>query len=116
MREVCSKYRVTQVSERSYPANFIEKIDEFINLPTGLANPLHIKLCRLIFATQCVELLDIMARNSGHLSPHSICGLTTKIKIAENTSRLRPRNVLDYSELNALSSVILYNTSKRKKT
>ena len=57
-----------------------------------------------------------MARNSGHLSPHSICGLTTKIKMGENTSRLRPRNVLDYSELNALSSVVLYNTSKRKKT
>ena len=60
-----------------------------------------------------------MARNSGHLSPHSICGLTTKIKIAENqenTSRRRSRNVLDYSELNALSSVVLYNTPKRKKT
>ena len=35
MREDCSKYRVKRVSERSHPANFIEKIDEFINLPTG---------------------------------------------------------------------------------
>ena len=59
---------------------------------------------------------ETMARNSGHLSPHSICGLTTKIKMAKNTSRRRSRNVLDYSELNALSSVVLYNTSKRKKT
>ena len=40
----------------------------------------------------------------------------TKIKMAENTSRRRSRNVLDYSELNALSSFVLYNTSKRKKT
>ena len=57
-----------------------------------------------------------MARNSGHLSPHAICGLTPKIKMAENTSRRRSRNALDYSELNALSSVVLYDTSKRKKT
>ena len=56
---VVLKYRVKQVSERSYPANFIEKIDEFINLPRGFGNPVHIKLCRL-FATQCVELLDIL--------------------------------------------------------
>ena len=33
-----SKYRVKQVSESSYPANFIEKTDEFINLPTGFGN------------------------------------------------------------------------------
>ena len=31
MREICNKYRVKQVSETSYPANFI-KTDEFINL------------------------------------------------------------------------------------
>ena len=35
MREICNKYRVNQVSKRSYPANFIEKTDEFINLQTG---------------------------------------------------------------------------------
>ena len=63
-----------------------------------------------------VVFIGNMTRNSGHLSPHSICGLTTKIKMAENTSRRRSRNVLDYLELNALSSVVLYNTSKRKKT
>lgn len=66
-----------------------------------------------------------MARNSGHLSLHEICGLTPDIKMAENMSRRRSRNVLDYSELNALSSVVLYHTlyhyhyhytSKRKKT
>ena len=57
-----------------------------------------------------------MVRNLGHLSPHSFCGLTTKIKIAENTSRRRSGNVLDYSEVNALSCVVLYNTSKSKKT
>ena len=39
-------------------------------------------------------LLNLMARNSGHLSPHSICGLSTKIKMAENTSRRRPRGFL----------------------
>ena len=36
MQEICNKYRVKQVSERSYPTNVIEKTtDEFINLPTG---------------------------------------------------------------------------------
>ena len=37
---VVLKYRVKQVSERSYPANFIEKIDEFINLPRGFGKSL----------------------------------------------------------------------------
>ena len=37
---VVLKYRVKQVSERSYPANFIEKIDEFINLPKGFGKSL----------------------------------------------------------------------------
>ena len=36
--------------------------------------------------------------------------------MAESRSRRRLRNVLDYSKLNALSSVVLYHTSKRKKT
>ena len=40
MREICNKYRIKQVSERSYPANFIEKTDEFINLPTGFGKSL----------------------------------------------------------------------------
>ena len=35
MREICNEYRVKQVSERSNPANFIAKSDEFINLSTG---------------------------------------------------------------------------------
>ena len=39
MREICNKYRVKQVSETSYPANFI-KTDEFINLPTGFGKSL----------------------------------------------------------------------------
>ena len=51
MREVCSKYRVKQVSERSYPANFIEKIDEFINLPTGFGKSLSYQALPLICDT-----------------------------------------------------------------
>ena len=74
-------------------------------------------ICYCLSSSQRNEPNNVsIARNSGHLSPHSICGLTTKIKMAENTSRRRSRNVLDYSERNALSSVVLYNTSKRKKT
>ena len=51
MREICSKYRVKQVSERSYPANFIEKIDEFINLPTGFGKSLTYQALPLICDT-----------------------------------------------------------------
>ena len=40
MREICNKYRVKQVSERSYPANFIEKTNELINLPMGFGKSL----------------------------------------------------------------------------
>ena len=40
MREICNKYRVKQVSERSYPANSIEKTDEFINLPARFGKSL----------------------------------------------------------------------------
>ena len=57
MREICNEYRVKQVLERSYPANFIAKTDKFINLPTGFSK--SIKLYCL-FATQCGELLDII--------------------------------------------------------
>ena len=55
MREVCSKYRVKQVSERSYPAKFIEKIDEFINLPTEFDKSLTYQALPIIFATECVK-------------------------------------------------------------
>ena len=48
MRDVCSKYRVKQVSERSYPANFVEKIDEFINLPTGFGKSLTYQALPLV--------------------------------------------------------------------
>ena len=51
VREVCSKYRVKQVSERSYPANFIEKIDEFINLPRGFGKSLTYQALPLICDT-----------------------------------------------------------------
>ena len=40
MREICNKCRVKQVSERRYPANFIEKTDEFINLSKGFGKSL----------------------------------------------------------------------------
>ena len=63
-----------------------------------------------------VVALKVMARNRGHLSPYTICGVTPKIKMAESRIRRRLTNVIDYSELNALSSVVLYKTSKRKKT
>ena len=46
-----SKYRVKQVSERSYPANFIEKIDKFINLPTGFGKSLTYQALPLICDT-----------------------------------------------------------------
>ena len=51
VREVRSKYRVKQVSERSYPANFIEKIDEFTNLPTGFGKSLTYQALPLICDT-----------------------------------------------------------------
>ena len=51
MGEVCSKYRVKQVSERSYPANFIQKIDEFINLLTGFGKSLTYQALPLICDT-----------------------------------------------------------------
>ena len=66
--------------------------------------------------SQTLESNNRMARKWEYLSPHSICGLTTKIKMVGNTSCRWSRNFIDSSELNALSSVVLYNTSKRKKT
>ena len=48
---VVLKYRVKQVSERSYPANFIEKIDEFINLPRGFGKSLTYQALPLICDT-----------------------------------------------------------------
>ena len=48
---VVLKYRVKQVSERSYPANFIEKIDEFINLPRGFGKSLAYQALPLICDT-----------------------------------------------------------------
>ena len=48
---VVLKYRVKQVSERSYPANFIEKIDEFINLLKGFGKSLTYQALPLICDT-----------------------------------------------------------------
>ena len=48
---VVLKYRVKQVSERSYPANFIQKIDEFINLPRGFGKSLTYQALPLICDT-----------------------------------------------------------------
>ena len=51
MREICNKYRVKQVSERSYPANSIEKTDEFINLPAGFGKSLIYQALPLVCDT-----------------------------------------------------------------
>ena len=45
------EYRVKQVSERSYPANFIAKTDEFINLPTGFGKSLIYQALLLVCDT-----------------------------------------------------------------
>ena len=50
VREICNKYRVKQVSETSYPANFI-KTDEFINLPTGFGKSLIYQALLLVCDT-----------------------------------------------------------------
>ena len=54
---VVLKYRVKQVSEGSYPANFIEKIDEFINLPRGFGKSGHI----VVVASPLVNLVKDQA-------------------------------------------------------
>ena len=59
MREICNKYRVKQVSERSYPTNFIEKTDEFINLPTGFGKSLMYQALPLF--------CDTVRRTAGHV-------------------------------------------------
>ena len=59
MQEICNKYRVKQVSERSYPANFIEKTNEFINLPTGFGKSLMYQALPLF--------CDTVRRTSGHI-------------------------------------------------
>ena len=59
MREICNKYRVKQVSERSYPANFIEKTDEFINLPMGFGKSLMYQALPLF--------CDTVRRTTGHI-------------------------------------------------
>ena len=51
MREICNKYRVKQVPERSYPANFIEKTDEFMNLATGFGKSLIYQALPLVCDT-----------------------------------------------------------------
>ena len=51
MREICNKYRVNQVSETSYPANFIGKTDELINLPTGFGKALIYQALPLVCDT-----------------------------------------------------------------
>ena len=48
---VVLKYRVKQVSERNYPANFIKKIGEFINLPRGSGKSLTYQAFPLICDT-----------------------------------------------------------------
>ena len=59
MREICNKYRVKQVSERSYPANFIEKTDELINLPMGFGKSLMYQALPLF--------CDTVRRTTGHI-------------------------------------------------
>ena len=50
---VIDKYRVKQVSERSYPANSIEKTGEFINLPAGFGKSLIYQALPLVCDTVC---------------------------------------------------------------
>ena len=59
MGEICNKYRVKQVSERSYPANFIEKTDELINLPMGFGKSLMYQALPLF--------CDTVRRTTGHI-------------------------------------------------
>ena len=59
MREICNKCRLKQVLERRYPANCIEKTDEFINLPTGFGKSLIYQALPLVCDT-AFELLDII--------------------------------------------------------
>ena len=59
MREICNKDRVKQVLERSYPGNFIEKTDEFINLPTGFGKSLIYQALPLVCDTVCGTTGDI---------------------------------------------------------
>ena len=60
MGEICNKYRVKQVSERSYPANFIEKTDELINLPMGFGKSLMYQALPLF--------CDTVRRTTGHIA------------------------------------------------
>ena len=48
---VIDKYRVKQVSERSYPANSMEKTGEFINLPKGFGKSLIYQALPLVCDT-----------------------------------------------------------------
>ena len=50
MREICNKFRV-QVSDRSYAANFIERTDEFINLPREFGKSLIYQALPLVCDT-----------------------------------------------------------------
>ena len=59
MGEICNKYRVKQVSERSYPANFIEKTNELINLPMGFGKSLMYQALPLF--------CDTVRRTTGHI-------------------------------------------------
>ena len=59
MREICNKYRVKQVLERSYPANFIEKTDEFMNLATGFGKSLIYQALLLV--------CDTVRGSTGHI-------------------------------------------------
>ena len=51
MREICSKYRVKQVSDISHTANFIEKTDEFIIFPMGFGKSLIYQALPLVCDT-----------------------------------------------------------------
>ena len=51
MREICSKYRVKQVSDICYTANFIEKTDEFIIFPIGFGKSLIYQALPLVCDT-----------------------------------------------------------------
>ena len=72
MREICNKFRV-QVSDRSCRANFIERTDEFINLPREFGKSLIYQALPLV--------CDTVRGSTGHVVVVSPLVKLRKIKL-----------------------------------